>query len=165
MNRIFIIWTFLMATASYGQEKEGFLRGETRFEMGYPHAGSYSKERPILGVIQGFSYHFNSKFSSGIETGFVLYPGAFTIPVHAIGSYHFKWWDQYFSWNHRVGVNTKLGQNSFFNYRYQTDLRYSMYVSALPIQTFVSLGGAFMWDRWGGKALNGVFNIGMAYKL
>lgn len=166
MNKtiVSILFCLSLPTIIFGQEDTPIFHGITRIELGYPHAGSYSKERPAFSLEQGFTYNINRRFAAGLETGIALYPGSFTIPLHALGTYSFHLSKKHFNWNHRIGLNLRAGDNSFFSYRYNTDLRWI--IPAGPsMNCFVGIGGNFLWDRWGGRALNGTLNIGAVYRL
>lgn len=159
-----LLFCLFLSAVGFGQSDTPNFHGITRFELGYPHVGSYSKERPTFSLEQGFTYNINQRFAAGIETGIALYPGAFTIPLHLLGTYSFNVGAQHFNWNHRIGMNLRAGENSFFSYRYNTDLRWII-PSGTSVNFFAGIGGNFLWDRWGGRALNGTLNLGLVYRL
>jgi hypothetical protein len=169
MNKILSLFILLLLTfSSWAQgwvpDRGAHIYGYTRFETGYPHVGSYSKERPTFALEQEFVYPIRRSFSVGIGAGIALYPAAYTIPIHIIGSYRFDFLGIRLSWNHRIGMNTKIGENAFFGYRYNSDIRYHRALTR-KIGGFVGIGANYLWDRWGGKSLSGALNIGISYGL
>lgn len=165
MNKITLFFILLLLTfSSWTQDRGRNLYGYTRLEAGYPHVGSYSKERPSFALEQEFTYPIRRSFSLGFGTGIALYPAAYTIPIHLIGSYRFDFLGVRLSWNHRIGLNTRIGENAFFGYRYNTDFRYHRILTR-KVGGFVGLGANYLWDGWGGKSLSGAINIGISYAI
>lgn len=164
MNKIFALLLFISLTSTSWGQRRLYIAGYTRIEVGYPHAGSYQKERATFALEQSFISPINNHFAVGIGTGFALYPAAYTIPAFLVGSYRFRIFEKNISWDHRIGVNAKVGQNSFFGYRYNTTLHYPIRLNR-KFSGYAGIGGNYLWDRWGGKSLSGSVNIGIVYSV
>ncbi len=164
MNKLLALFLFLFLAHASLSQRNLFISGFTRIEVGYPHLGSYQKERASFALEQSFSHTISQHFSVGFGTGFALYPGAFTIPAFLRGTYRIPIKTKYISWNHRIGVNLKAGQNSFFGYRYNTTFHYNIPINR-KMAGFAGIGANFLWDRWGGKSLSGVLHAGIVYSV
>lgn len=173
MNKLLTLFiVFLLSNVAMSQNmglvlidvKQNKWETNSRLEIGYPHAGSYSKERASFAFEQEIGYYVGGGFFVGAGTGFALYPAAYTIPAHLILGYNFSLFGQRFYWMHRIGVNTKFDSNSFFNYRYNSNLRYKFETNK-KVRPFVGLGGNYIWDTWGGKSLSGTLDAGVSFSF
>ncbi|GAB5418301.1 MAG: hypothetical protein Crog4KO_15950 [Crocinitomicaceae bacterium] len=164
MNKLFAIFIFLfLANVSWSQ-RNFYITGYTRVEVGYPHAESYQKECASFALEQAFSYPINRHFSVGLGTGFALYPAAYTIPAFFKGTFRIPIKNKSISWDHRIGMNLKVGQNSFFGYRYNTTLHYSIRLNRKML-AFAGVGANFLWDEWSDKSLSGALHTGIIYTV
>ncbi|XOV69021.1 MAG: hypothetical protein ACFHU9_07500 [Fluviicola sp.] len=162
MNNVKLILLAVLLSGNAWSQNWFVPSGMTRIEVGYPHAGSYIKERPSFALEQSFLTILNPRFFAGVGTGFALYPGAYTVPVFIHGGCRFRIRNKFILWEHRIGANIRTGQNAFFGYRYNTTLSYSIPLSRKVI-LYAGLGANYLWDRWGGKSLSGAASASVLY--
>jgi len=164
MNKSISLFIVLLLSITCWSQKGIYIAGHTRIEMGYPHAGFYSKERPSFAVEQTFSTPVANKLSIGIGTGFAIYPDAYTLPVFLMGYYRINIRRRYISWGHRIGANLSIGEKSFFGYRYNTTVHYHIPLSR-KITAHAGIGANYLWNPLESRSLSGVTSVGIIYKF
>lgn len=171
MNRFCLVLLFIIGIhfGANAQQKRfapptHYFYGHTRFDVGFYHIGSYSKERPILYLEQSFNYWLNQRFSFGAGFGINLYPAALAFPVFVNGNYHFTVGRHFLTWSNTLGANLRLGELSFSSFRYLGTVSAPVY-SRKSVKIVPEVGYSLLLDRSGGGAITFLAGIGIQYRF
>ena len=121
--------------------------------------GSYNQKGHVYYIEQNINYHVVPKFSVGIETGFNLYPGAYTIPIGVISNYFFKSYNKGGYISESIGQNIYVGKYSFRSARNIGVIGIAKKYKRIGVG--IESGYSMLWDKFGGGALSLIlrFNI------
>ena len=162
-HKIMGLFFLLICFQTFSQNEKGFYM-KNNLLMSYYNFGSYSDQGNIYYAEHEFNYRFNQKWSSSVEVGFNLYPGAYAVPLGIKGYYHFLSGKYEGYLTQSYAYNLKIGHLSFGSSRYMGGVGFAYNLKkskSIGLET----GYAFIWDQYGGGNIGLFIGIAFKYKI
>jgi len=159
-----ITFIFILNSISGTSQELTKWEGKSQLMTGIYHFGSYAKEGPIFFLEQHFFYNFNHRYSIGIGAGLDIYPGGLALPIMIEGKYNFTLFKKPAFFSQSIGKYI-LSNELFFSANRNVGAFGLVVNPDKKVLIVPEIGYSYLWDKYGGKELSFLINLGVQYSI